>query len=185
MRSVSLSFIAVAILSATAASASAQQAVQLDSGARVRLLSPKLPADQQVVRIVSTANDTVVFQTERHPGTRRLALSEIRAVDVSAGQRRNTLRGAMIGLAAGAGVGAIVSYATYQPCEGFCFLEPSSPEEAAGWGGAAGGVIGLLAGTTIGFFMKSEKWRRVQTNTVIGIAPAGRGGVVSVSHAFR
>jgi hypothetical protein len=184
MRSFSLVFIAVAILAGGGSTAIAQQGVQLESGARVRHVSSKLPAEQQVVRIVSTVNDTVVFRPERYPGTRSLSLSEISAVDVSDGQRRNMLRGAMIGLAAGAGVGAIVGYATYEPCEGFCIFGPSSPEGAAGWGGAAGGVMGLLVGTTIGFFVQSEKWRRVQTNTAVRIGAARGGGVVSLSHSF-
>jgi hypothetical protein len=185
MRSFTRILIAGGILSGVGSSAIAQQGVQLDSGARVRLVSPKLPAEQQVVRILSTANDTVVFRSERYPVTRSLALGEISAVDVSIGQRRNTLRGAMIGLAAGASVGAIVGYTTYTPCNGFCVFGPSSPAGGAGWGGAAGGVMGLLAGTTIGFFMKTEKWRREQTNTSIGVAPARGGSAVTVSHAFR
>src|SRR5687767_2084428 len=167
--------IAVAFLPAVGSIATAQQPVQLDSGTRVRLTSLRLPADQQIVRIISTANDTVVFRSERYPVTRSLALSEISAVDVSLGQRRRTLRGAGIGLAAGATIGAVAGYATYEPCNGWCFFGPSSPEGAAAWGGAAGGVLGLVAGTTIGFLMKSEKWQRVQSNTSIAITPT-RGG---------
>src|SRR5687767_15287993 len=175
MRSRSSILVGLAFISAVGSNVVAQTPARLESGARARLVTPSLPAGQQIVQIEATANDTVVFRSERYPVTRSLALSEISAVDVSLGQRRRTLRGAGIGLAAGATIGAVAGYATYEPCNGWCFFGPSSPEGAAAWGGAAGGVLGLVAGTTIGFLMKSEKWQRVQSNTSIAITPT-RGG---------
>jgi hypothetical protein len=47
-----------------------------------------------------------------------------------------------------------------------------------------GGLLGLVAGTTIGFLTKSERWQRVHTRTNVGFAPNGAGGVIAVSHRF-
>jgi hypothetical protein len=90
----------------------------------------------------------------------------------------------MVGLGAGIGLGAIAGYASYKPCEGFCILGPDTEGQSAVWGGIAGGLLGLVAGTTIGFFTKSEKWERVHTRTTVGVSPARGGGQLAVSHTF-
>lgn len=185
MRSFSSVFFALTALSvATSSGLAQQQGIQLETGARVRLISPTLQPNQQIVRILSARRDTVVFRSERNPVTRSLALSEISAVEVSLGEQRRTRRGAVIGLLSGAAIGGIAGYVAYEPCTGFCLFGPSSAESDAAWGGLAGGVVGLLVGTTIGWLSKSEKWQRVQLNTSIGVAPSRGGGAVSVSHAF-
>jgi hypothetical protein len=161
-----------------------QESMQLESGARVRLISSVLPADQQVGRIVATSNDTVVFRSDRNPVTRSLALTEITAVDVSMGKSRGTRRGAGMGLLVGAGLGAVLGYTSYEPCEGFCLFGPSSRSESTMFLGAVGGTLGLVIGTTFGFLSKSENWQRVRPNTQIRVAPAVGGGRVSMSYAF-
>jgi hypothetical protein len=172
MRSWSPILIALTIVSLSGSSALGQTTVRLESGARARLVTPTLPADQQIVQIEATANDTIVFRSEKYPVTRSLALSEISAVDVSVGHRRQTARGAMIGLGTGLALGAIAGYAAYEPCDGFCILGPDTQGQSAAWGGIAGGVLGLVAGTTIGFLTKSEKWQRVHTRNTGGLSLA-------------
>jgi len=180
----SVCFAIGALCAATSSGLAQQQGFQLETGARVRLTSPTLPPDQEIVRILSAGSDTVVFRSERNPVTRSLALNEISAVEVSLGEQRRTRRGAVIGLLSGAAIGGIAGYATYEPCTGYCFLEPASAGSNAAWSGLAGGTMGLLVGTTIGWLSKSEKWQRVQLNTRIGVAPSRGGGVVSISRAF-
>jgi hypothetical protein len=184
MRPRSSMLIAIAAVLSSASTLLSQTPPRLESGARARLVTPSLPAEQQIVQIEATTNDSVVFRSERYPVTRRLALSEINAVDVSVGQRRESARGAAIGLAAGVTLGAIAGYATYEPCEGFCIIGPDTEGQSAAWGGIAGGLLGLVAGTTIGFFTKSEKWERVHTRTTVGVQPAPGGGRLAVSHSF-
>jgi len=183
MRSQSSILIAVAVLGASVSSVDAQTPARLESGARVRLVAPAIPVGEQIVRIEGTANDTLVFRSERYPVTRSLALSEISSVDVSLGQRRRTARGALIGLGTGVMAGAIVGYMTFEPCEGWCMFEPTTAGGSAAWGGLGGGLLGLVAGTTIGFLTKTERWQRVHTRTTVGVSPAG-GGVIAVSHKF-
>lgn len=186
MRSFSSAFLALAALcAATSNGLAQQQGFQLEPGARVRLISPTLQSDQQIVRILSAGRDTVVFRSERNPVTRSLALNEISAVEVSLGERRRTRRGAVIGLLSGAAIGGIAGYVAYEPCTGFCLtLGSNSAAGDAAIGGAVGGVLGLLVGTTIGWLSKSEKWQRVQLNTRVGVATSRSGSAVSVSHAF-
>jgi hypothetical protein len=184
MRAPSSILIAVAFLAASASTVVAQTPPHLETGARVRLVAPAIPAGEQIVRIEGTTNDTLVFRSERYPVTRSLALSEISSVDVSLGQRRRTARGAIMGLGTGVVVGAVVGYMTFEPCEGFCMFEPTTASGNAAWVGLGGGLLGLVAGTTIGFLTKSERWQRVHTRTSVGVSPAGGGGVVAVSHKF-
>ena len=184
MRASSSILIAVAFLAPSASTVVAQTPSRLETGARVRLVAPAIPADEQIVRIEGTANDTLVFRSERYPVTRSLALSEISSVDVSLGQRRRTARGAIVGLGTGVLVGAVVGYMTFEPCEGFCMFEPTTASGNAAWVGMGGGLLGLVAGTTIGFLTKSERWQRVHTRTTVGVSPAVGGGVVAVSHKF-
>ena len=183
MRSTSKALLGVTLCFCVGSTAAAQESIQLESGARVRLSSSALSPDHRVVRIVSAANDSVAFRPERNPVIRTLALSDISAVDVSLGKKRQTLNGAVIGMAAGIGVGAILGYSTFDPCVD-CWLGPSSASEAAVWGGAAAGILGLVAGTTIGFFVKSERWQRVQPNTRITVARLREARGLAVSFAF-
>ena len=176
--------IALAVVVSSGSSVVAQTPVRLESGARVRLVAPAIPVGEQIVRIEGTANDTLVFRSEGYPVTRSLALSEISSVDVSLGQRRRTARGALMGLGTGVLVGAVVGYMTFEPCEGFCMFEPTTAGGNAAWVGLGGGLLGLVAGTTVGFLTKSERWQRVHTRTTVGISPAAGGGVIAVSRRF-
>ena len=184
MRSRSSILVGLAFVSAVGSNVVAQTPARLESGARARLVTPSLPAGQQIVQIEATANDTIVFRSENYPVNRSLALSEISAVDVSVGRRRQTARGALIGLGSGIALGAISGYVTFEPCEGWCILGPTTRGGSVAWGATAGGVLGLVAGTTIGFFTKSEKWQRVHTRTTVGVSPARGGGQLAVSHSF-
>ena len=184
MHSLSAIRLAVVALSVSGSALFAQESIQLEPGARVRLVTSALPENQRVVRIVSTGNDTISFRSERNPMTQSVAVRDITAIEVSTGKRRNTLRGAMMGLGAGVGVGAVLGYATYEECEGWCILAPSSPGGSAALGATAGGLIGIVAGTAIGFMTQTEKWQRLQSNPRISVNPMSQGPLVSLSYSF-
>ncbi len=185
MRSGISGLAAIAALCVGASVGVAQQRdYQLEAGARVRLTSPKLPARDRIVRIVAAGGDTISFRSERDSMVRTLPLTDIDAVEVSLGQRRQVARGAGLGVLVGGALGGVVGYATYTPCEGFCILGPSSRGESAVFGALGGGVLGLVVGTTIGVVRKTEKWQRVQSTTRVGLVPTRGGGAVSFSHAF-
>ena len=184
MYSLSSIALAVGILSVSGTAIYAQESIQLEPGARVRLVTSALPEDQRVVRIVSTGRDTISFRSERAPITRTVAVRDITAIEVSTGKRRHTLRGAMIGLAAGAGVGAVIGYATYEECEGWCMFAPSSPSGSAALNATAGGLIGLVTGTAIGFLTRTEKWQRLQPTPRISVNHLSQGTSVALSYSF-
>ncbi|MFN2636098.1 MAG: hypothetical protein ABR585_03645 [Gemmatimonadaceae bacterium] len=135
------------------------QNVSLTEGTRARLVSSSLQKDHQIVKIISADNDTVVFRSDAYPVTRSLALSEIERIDVSSGLHRQTTRGLAIGLMSGVIGGAIIGAATYTPCEGWCFLEPSSRGASAALGGGVLGVLGGVTGALIGAFHQTESWK--------------------------
>lgn len=184
MRSIIQAIAVAAAFCAGASAGGAQQRYDLEPGTRVRLVGPGVSGGEQVVRIVAAGGDTVAFRSERESVTRTLPIADIQAVDVSMGERRQVMRGAGLGLALGAGIGIVLGYATYEPCDGWCILGPSSRSESAAFGGIGGGVLGLLVGTTIGVFNKTEKWQRVQPNTSVGLVPARGGAGIAISHAF-
>ena len=157
----------------------------LGEGARARLVSASLQEDQQIVRIISTSNDTVVFRSETYPVTRSLPLAEIQRVEVSSGLHRNTARGAVYGLFAGGIAGAIIGAVTYTPCEGWCIMVPNSSGEAAAFGAAVFGAVGLVAGTIVGGLTQTEEWHALPVKpTVTAMAAGSRGVAVQFNRSF-
>jgi len=149
------------------------QTVSLTEGARARLVSSSLEKDHQIVRIISADNDTVVFRSEAYPITRSLPMSAIERVDVSSGLHRQTLRGATIGLMSGVVSGAVIGALTYTPCEGWCFLEPSSRGASAALGGAVFGVLGGVTGAIIGAFHQTEDWMPLTLKPTVTTTASG------------
>jgi hypothetical protein len=188
MRSSFSVLVALMALSLAASRGLAQpQRTDLETGARVRLTSPTLRSDQQVVRIVSLTSDTVAFRSDQNPTIRSLALNDISAVEVSLGERRRTGQGAIIGFLAGAAIGGVLGYTIAdESCVPTVFGcgEIFSPGESAGVLGLVGGAAGLLVGTTMGWFAKSERWRRLPLNAHPAIVPSRGGFLVSISRPF-
>ncbi len=82
--------------------ASAQRLDALQSGVRVRIVTPKLDRESQLARVVEASDDSVVFRSEAYPITRRLALADVDSLSVSAGQKNSTARYGLYGFLAGA-----------------------------------------------------------------------------------
>ncbi|MFL5593135.1 MAG: hypothetical protein ACJ785_00810 [Gemmatimonadaceae bacterium] len=173
--------LAVAVLGG--ATARAQQA-ELREGARVRLITSSLKTDQQVARVVSTGNDSIVFRSDAYPVTRSLALSEIERIDVSQGRRRLTVEGAVIGLGAGVALGATLGALSYTPCEGLCFMGTSRGETAT-IVAAMLGSIGVATGAIIGASRETEAWKPITVHPTAAINQSGqRIFGIQLSHTF-
>ena len=172
-----------AVLCASPSSGLAQeQTFKLEPGARVRIVSPTFKS-KDPMRILAVSDDSIQFRSERHSVKYTIPLEQVSAFEVSVGSRRRTLRGTALGFLSGGTSGGVLGYVSYNPCSD-CWFGPSSASESAVWGGIAGGTVGLLVGTTIGFFSKSEMWRRIPIQSRLGVTPRRGGGIVSVSHAF-
>ena len=118
----------------------------LDSGARIRVLSPMFGS--RVGAVLSNTADTLTFRPERESKTFAVATANIRKLDVSQGQRTNAVKGMGIGFLVGAVTGAVLAGATYS-CDGYCvFDQGAAIGVGAGFLGLAGGLVGLMAGAS-------------------------------------
>jgi hypothetical protein len=120
------------------------------AGSRVRILSPVLGDQEQTGSVVSATSDTLIFLPHKTSNSTAIGTPNIVRVDVSTGTHSNKLKGALLGFALGAGVGAVIGSATYHPCNN-CF-------DILGRGGniAAGSVVGALVGTAGGMVIGSR-----------------------------
>jgi hypothetical protein len=100
--------------------------------------------------VISATSDTLVFLPNKTSNSTAISTPNIVKLDVSIGTHSNKLKGAMLGFALGAGVGALIGSATYHPCSN-CF-------DILGRGGAiaAGSVVGSLVGLAGGMIIGSR-----------------------------
>jgi hypothetical protein len=131
---------------------------------RIRV-TPVGSSPEIVGRVIEVRGDTLRFSSESGISLKPLHLSQIAALDTSAGLHGRFFEGTLVGLAIGGAVGAVAGALTYTPCTdtGFmaCFLHPTSRVDAAGMGMVGGGVTGALIGAIVGAASKAERWNAV------------------------
>jgi hypothetical protein len=141
----------------------AQSASVLSAGARVRLTTPKLDADQRTGRVVSAEADTIQFRSDVYPVTRTFAMSDITMMELSAGRVSNKGRFALIGLLAGGAIGFAAGYHESGGHGGQMIGGgKKSPSENAFLSAGIGGALGSLGGWLVGRSRVSERWVRVR-----------------------
>jgi len=177
-RPLSTAALALAVLLAPAASLGAQ-AAPVDSGARVRIVSPTI---RGVYRVVASSADTLVLQYAPASPLRHVPVAAIERLDVDrprpAGARIG--RGLMIGAGIGAGIGVIVGLAAGDDPDGW-----SSAGDNAAVLGFLGGVVGGVAGALVGGLGSGERWVPVELGRMTLVAPpVGRGVGLRVAGAF-
>lgn len=135
--------------------AHAQQARPSLVGERVRVTG-----DFRTVagRVVEIGRDSLVIA----PSSTRLtavALAQVERLELSAGERRNILKGAGIGALAGLGTALALAGVVDQ----WGFTAPSESLDGSGYAiaGALGTGVGALVGLGIGAMVKSERWTEV------------------------
>ena len=184
MRSFLTGLLAFVLVSPSTSIARAQRPeLELEPGTRVRIFGPTFRNDEPM-RIIAVGPDSMQVRADRQSVIYTLALNEITAVEISVGQKRQTLRGMLTGLAVGTTMGTLAGTMAYTPCRRDCWLAPSSRKESATVGAVLGGGTGFVLGTTFGFFSKADTWRRVSLDRRLTIIPGRRGGTVSVANAF-
>jgi len=162
------------LLAADASSLDAQATTALAPGARVRLITPRLETSQQLVRIISATSDSIEFQSEGYPATRRIALSDVSAVEVRSDGQRPFLRNMLIGAGLGAALGGIISAAAYKECSSCGYFKTSRDQETAA-GAVVGGAAGLVAGLAVAALQKGERWIRIPLNANVAFRPTAGG----------
>jgi len=129
----------------------------LDSGSRIRILSPVLGDQLQAGTLTWTRGDTVGFRPSRGETQFTIATPNIVRLEAVHGTHQRKAKGALIGLLAGAAVGAVLGAASYKPCEGFCFFDDTRESDAA-IAGALGGILGSVLGTLVGAIVPTDTW---------------------------
>lgn len=130
---------------------------QVQSGSRVRIVSPVFGEKSQTATVVSYSPESLVFRLDAGSAPQTLSTSTITRMDISTGTRAHKLKGALLGFATGAILGGVVAYATWQPptCKnpsggyGCIALDFGRGGDAAFAAGAVG-VLGTIVGTLIG-----------------------------------
>lgn len=129
----------------------------VQSGSRVRILSPVFGDKTQTATVISTSPESLVFRLNAGSAPQTLGTSTITRMDVSTGTRAHKLKGALIGLATGALLGGAVAYATWQrptckdPNGGFgCIAIDFGRGGDAAFAAGGVGILGTFAGMLIG-----------------------------------
>ncbi len=144
---------------------SAPAEARVDAGSRVRIAAPVFGAKKQVGTVVSVTHDTLVLRQGAATANRSVATSDITALEVAKGTYTRRAKGALWGLAIGAGTGAAVGYLTYSKpkCDPGAFLGcapifgPDTKESDAAIGAAIGGILGTIGGALWGM-RHTDRW---------------------------
>ena len=156
-------------------------------GARIRVTAPSRDLERHVTTVLEVRDDSVVVGASGN--SRALELASITALDISAGTRRQTAKGAMLGLAIGVVTGALIGAASYEECvpESFldCFGASGSREEEATLGAALFGGAGLVIGAIVGTLNRTDRWTAVNIPVQLAVAPTRAGGLgVALQRSF-
>jgi hypothetical protein len=171
-------------LSSVLALSTSLQAQVASVGERVRITTPSQRGSYRYVgRVSDVSRDSLTVQSP-DVGTRSVAIADITALDVSTGVRGNGRRGMLYGSLIGLGAGAVLGAATYKKpdCNGSYFC-PNGPAIDITAGALVGGVVGFAVGGLWGASHPSEQWTR-RMITRVGIAPIERRPGLMVGARF-
>lgn len=166
--------VALALLGALALPAGTH-AQALAPGTRVRVgVRDAIPA-QRVGTLVSLRGDTLAWRAEHDTTAVAVPLAALARLDTSAGFRRHTVNGLIIGAATGVALGVTIGIASGNDPQGE-FLRFSAGDKAV-MAGAVLGVAGTVIGAGIGWAVKSERWMpfSLPRNAAFRIAPTTAG----------
>jgi hypothetical protein len=164
----------------------AQELSTLSTGDRVRIKAPSFSWDQVSGNIVTINADTLVLKSKKQTSLLKVPLTYVTGLERANGKKRNTLKGAGIGLLIGAGVGALAGLAAGEDCPpsrsgstglyalDLCFSKGSM----AAVGSVMAGVTGTVLGAVIGSFGQTDRWEDVPIDRIrLGILPQRQGGL--------
>jgi hypothetical protein len=158
---------------------SAQQQPPIEPGARVRVTAPDCGLEQQAGTLEPSRGDSLVL------GTMKCPLSSVTRLDMSRGQRRNTVKGVELGLFVGSVTGGVVGALTYdtESCnwQAICASTVGGGTQRTLIGVGIGAGIGVAAGAIVGALIKIERWEEVPLDPLrVSFAPQREGQI-----AFR
>ena len=158
-------------------------------GARLRLTSPALGPQRQVVTLLRQHADTLVVRVVGKNDSTTLRSADVTRLELGRGRHTRVRKGMTVGGIAGAAIGAVTSYATYKKseCTDPYLCDPfkaNSRSDAALTGAIGGGLLGALVGAAGGAIWRVEQWEYfpLSAATSLRVVPA-RGGL-ALSAAF-
>ena len=166
--------------------ASAKAQVPIRRGERMRVTGPLIcqptytvcvgPPRQSVGTFWAWQADSLIM--ERNGNALALPLDAVTKLEVSQGQKSNTLEGAIVGLLIGGVAVGAIAIATYEECEGgWGCIGDFGPGFAALVGGLVGGLGGVVVGALIGSEIETDRWREVPLDRVrVSLGPQRDGG---------
>jgi hypothetical protein len=159
-------------------------------GARLRVTSPALGPQRQVVTLLRQHADTIVVRVDGKSDSTALRSADITRLELSRGIHTRVRKGLIAGAISGVVLGAVISYASYSEpdCTSLygCLdsgIENRGSETA--FGAVAGGALGALVGAGVGALWRVEDWEYWPIParlTGLRVVPA-RGGL-ALSAAF-
>ena len=155
------------------------QSETLTTGTRIRVTSPSDDLKGHVTTVTDVRGDSIVVAGRA--GSRTIALTDVTALDVSAGRRMQILPDALIGFGLGAITGFVIGASTYE--EGSFFS--NSPAAEGAFAGALMGAMGLVTGGVVGIFHRKDRWTRAEPRARVTVGAARSVGVTfNFSRAF-
>jgi len=136
-----------------------------EPGMRIRITARVPESQRWIGEFIANDRDTI---TMRESGTNAALVTvptlHVERFEISSGRHGNALRGAVIGFAAGAVLGAGIGYAGYSEDDAFDY----SAGETAAISAVAVGVIGGVVGVVAGALTHSERWRSLPLEDLRG-----------------
>jgi hypothetical protein len=120
--------------------------IPVDAGSRVRIAAPLFGPGKRVGTVVSLTRDTLVLRQGAGTAFEPVATAAITALDVSSGTHTRKAKGALLGMALGAGIAAGIQAATWKKTTFIDFGRGGDAALAALPGGLVGGLVGFLIG---------------------------------------
>lgn len=185
----------VAALFVLAGTLQAQTAVvpEIEAGDLIRITDASGSVQEGV--LVSIGDRTLIWRPGATPESagplvpaEDRFLASVTKLERYGGEQPLGWKGFAITVVSLAAVGGAVSAFTYEPCEGFCILAPSSPGQAFAWGAVTGGIIGIPIGAVIGLKVKRDMWLDVDVGRANHLVPSvgvDPGGGVSLGITLR
>lgn len=177
-----LAFLGMAVALLPCAAASAADVLPgpapVSVGRRVRITSgPAAPPT--VGTVTALESDTLVLSIAGLDAPLRVPVADIQTVEVSAGRKSQHWRGALIGAAAGAIPGILMTVGDYSDD-----VHGDDPSPAAL--AAIGAAGGALVGAGIGWAIKSEKWQPAEVRKVsLTLVPLRGSAAMTLRVAWR
>ena len=152
----------------TAVSGGAASALP-EPGMRIRVTARAPERERWIGPLVSVARDTVTMHAgEVNGAIVTVPTLHVERFEISRGNHRNGLRGAGVGFAFGALVGAVIGAGSGDSGHDPNDLLVSSRGESTAAGALIFGVLGVAIGAGIGALIQSERWHALPLDDLRG-----------------